>query len=238
MTTALPPAGWYDDPEQSDQLRWWDGTTWTDRRVAANPSATSTVPSVQAPTAYPDAVVASEQSTWHAGGTGEIAYRPQSRAPATELASASDRFVAALLDGAFTFVVFVAFGILAGIMSVFPDALAGLLSFVAAIGVYGLLFVSTVMGTGRLGQSYGKHLMGIKVVSTHTGAPIGSPAAFGRGIVLTIGMYAFGLGVLWILWDPQRQGWHDKAVSSVVVKHPSPTKLDPFAFVRAIFDAG
>ena len=28
----MPVAGWYDDPEDPTQLRWWSGTSWTDRR--------------------------------------------------------------------------------------------------------------------------------------------------------------------------------------------------------------
>ncbi len=27
------PSGWYDDPEQPDQYRYWDGTNWTDHRA-------------------------------------------------------------------------------------------------------------------------------------------------------------------------------------------------------------
>lgn len=29
--TSNPPAGWYDDPSEPGQLRYWDGSTWTDQ---------------------------------------------------------------------------------------------------------------------------------------------------------------------------------------------------------------
>ena len=32
MTTPPTPAGWYPDPERADQLRYWDGVTWTEHR--------------------------------------------------------------------------------------------------------------------------------------------------------------------------------------------------------------
>ena len=33
--SALPPAGWYDDPEHPGYLRYWDGSVWTDHRAPA-----------------------------------------------------------------------------------------------------------------------------------------------------------------------------------------------------------
>ncbi|HEX5017660.1 MAG TPA: DUF4352 domain-containing protein [Actinomycetes bacterium] len=30
------PAGWYDDPEQPGQMRYWDGAAWTDQRQPAS----------------------------------------------------------------------------------------------------------------------------------------------------------------------------------------------------------
>jgi uncharacterized protein YbjQ (UPF0145 family) len=32
---GLPPAGWYTDPHDPSQLRWWDGAQWTDRAQAS-----------------------------------------------------------------------------------------------------------------------------------------------------------------------------------------------------------
>ena len=33
MASTAPPASWYDDPNDPTQLRWWDGSEWTDHVV-------------------------------------------------------------------------------------------------------------------------------------------------------------------------------------------------------------
>jgi len=57
---TLPVAGWYDDPADAKQLRWWTGTTWSDARAqreaepaAAPPVAPRVAPPVPAPPVIP-----------------------------------------------------------------------------------------------------------------------------------------------------------------------------------------
>lgn len=68
------------------------------------------------------------------------------------------------------------------------------------------------------GQTLGKMITGIRVVSAEGEAPgLGQTALrelVGKGLT----ELAFGLGFLWILWDKQRQGWHDKIAHTYVIK--------------------
>ena len=53
-----PVQGWYADPEGSDQLRWWDGTQWSDQFRPAptgNEAASDTHPQPAAQVAQPPA---------------------------------------------------------------------------------------------------------------------------------------------------------------------------------------
>jgi uncharacterized RDD family membrane protein YckC len=70
---------------------------------------------------------------------------------------------------------------------------------------------------GPTGQTIGKRALGIRVVSFDTGGPIG----YGRAAIRYVGKIISGififLGYLWMLWDPEKQCWHDKMASDVVV---------------------
>lgn len=68
------------------------------------------------------------------------------------------------------------------------------------------------------GQTPGKKLVGIQVITQS-----GEPADFftmlvrewiGKSISGLVG----GLGLLWILIDPERQAWHDKLMTTYVIK--------------------
>jgi uncharacterized RDD family membrane protein YckC len=70
---------------------------------------------------------------------------------------------------------------------------------------------------GPTGQTLGKQALGIRVIDFKVGGPIG----YGRGLLRTIARLLSGLvlflGYLWMLWDPEKQTWHDKIAGTVVV---------------------
>ena len=70
----------------------------------------------------------------------------------------------------------------------------------------------------------GKMAIGARIVDAETGEP---PSA-GRLIVRYLGYFVLTiplcLGLLWVAFDPRKQGWHDKMARTVVVrsKHRGP----------------
>jgi len=93
--------------------------------------------------------------------------------------------------------------------------LAGIAIGALGVIVIGLLYISHL---GKTGQTWGRKIVGVKVVTKDTGAPLGFARALGRTLIeQTISGICF-LGFLWMLWDKDKQTWHDKIVNSVVVK--------------------
>jgi uncharacterized RDD family membrane protein YckC len=94
-----------------------------------------------------------------------------------------------------------------------------LLAYLALI-VLPFVYFTFFHGDAR-GQTPGKRLVGMRVVSDATGNRIGYGRAFGRYVMTVV----FGLLVvpwvldyLWPLWDGKNQALHDKIVGSVVVR--------------------
>ena len=75
------------------------------------------------------------------------------------------------------------------------------------------------------GQTIGKRMVGIRVIDFGTGGPIGYGRALVRWLVGIVAALACLIGYFWMLWDPERQTWFDKAANSVVV----PTSAYPVA---------
>ena len=71
---------------------------------------------------------------------------------------------------------------------------------------------------GPAGQTLGKKALGIRVFDFRGGGgPIGYGRALVRNLVKYVSGIVFGLGYLWMLWDKEKQTWHDKFAGSVVV---------------------
>lgn len=114
------------------------------------------------------------------------------------------RFGAALVDG---IIVGLIGGILIGLLRASGEVLAIALS----AGYY------TYCEGGRRGQTLGKHALAIRVIDLDSGGPIGYGRAFIRYLGRIVSSLVFYLGYLWMLWDPERQCWHDKFARDVVV---------------------
>ncbi len=52
---SLPPEGWFADPNDSQQLRWWDGARWTDHTYESSALSATTAPPQGSPVAVPNA---------------------------------------------------------------------------------------------------------------------------------------------------------------------------------------
>jgi uncharacterized RDD family membrane protein YckC len=83
--------------------------------------------------------------------------------------------------------------------------------------LFGSVAYFTLLEGGRDGQTLGKKAAGIRVIDLGTGGPLGYGRAFVRWLGRWVSLLVFGLGYLWMLWDPEKQTWHDKMAGSIVV---------------------
>lgn len=73
-----------------------------------------------------------------------------------------------------------------------------------------------IVAYSTVGRTLGKWLLRIRVASTD-----GSRLTWWKGITRTVCYLPssiFFIGFLWSVWDRQKQGWHDKAAGTVVVR--------------------
>ena len=115
------------------------------------------------------------------------------------------RFAASFLDGIILVVIEIILRVAVG-----RGGGSGL-SFVASIA-YFTLFV----GSAR-GQTPGMSALGIRVISFDGSGSIGYGRAFIRWIGGYVSAIPIFLGFFWMLWDKEKQCWHDKLASDVVV---------------------
>ncbi|HEY8732812.1 MAG TPA: RDD family protein [Candidatus Limnocylindria bacterium] len=67
------------------------------------------------------------------------------------------------------------------------------------------------------GQTIGNRVMKIRVVKTN-GSELSLTDAFIRYIGLILSCVVIFIGVIWVAFDANKQGWHDKIAGTYVVK--------------------
>ena len=132
---------------------------------------------------------------------------PAGDGPSGPRASFGLRFVAWLIDI-----------IIVGIVSQVITAILGLevagssaIQTLLALGYYGYLEGSAS------GQTVGKRAVSIRVIDFSTGGAIGPGRALLRAVCRYLSAIPCLLGYFWMLWDKEKQTWHDKLSNSVVV---------------------
>jgi uncharacterized RDD family membrane protein YckC len=130
---------------------------------------------------------------------------PPSGGPSGPRASFGARFGAYLID-------VILIGIVQGIIWALTNQ-----NVASAIGfVIGLAYFVYFEG-GPTGQTLGKRALGIRVYDFTQGGPIGYGRAVIRYLARILSAIACLLGYLWMLWDGEKQTWHDKLATTVVV---------------------
>jgi uncharacterized RDD family membrane protein YckC len=104
--------------------------------------------------------------------------------------------------------------------------LIGILSGIAHVGPL-CLFVALAYFAGMWtwrGTTIGGIVLKLKVVRTD-GRPLTFVVALVRGLAAAFSVVIFFLGFLWIAWDKDRQGWHDKIAGTEVIRLPHSAPL-------------
>ncbi|CAN5504586.1 hypothetical protein BH10ACT8_BH10ACT8_19170 [soil metagenome] len=140
---------------------------------------------------------------------------PPAGAPG-QLASWGERAIAAIINWAIIVVGYVVVLIVALILGAVSSALGTLVGLVGYLALVAASFYFYYLD-GSTGQSPGKRLTGLRVISETTGQLIGGGMGIGRGLAHIVDSIICYIGWLFPLWDAKKQTLADKIVKTVVV---------------------
>jgi uncharacterized RDD family membrane protein YckC len=66
----------------------------------------------------------------------------------------------------------------------------------------------------------GKMWLRCRIIDAASGQAPGRRQCIGRYLGYFVSTIPLGLGLLWVAFDPRKQGWHDKLAGTVVVRVP------------------
>ncbi len=94
--------------------------------------------------------------------------------------------------------------------------------------LYFALFVyNRCIRQGRTGYTFGKTVVGIKLVSERDNQPIGSGMSFVRQLAHVVDGLVCNLGYLWPIWDAKKQTFADKIMGTLVIVQAQDEPRDP-----------
>ena len=139
------------------------------------------------------------------------------------------RFLAHICDGLNSLIVAIPFQLIGLLVSdssntsdadgfaLFPGYGMGSYDLWSILGTIATFFVLAYW-IGSRGGSPLRVRLGVLVLDQNDGSYIGTKRAVYRGLMGYVSQLALLLGYLWMIWDPNKQTWHDKVAQSVVVK--------------------
>ena len=75
----------------------------------------------------------------------------------------------------------------------------------------------------------GKMAIAAQVVDARTGKKLTVGQAIGRYLGYFLAILPLFLGIIWVVFDPRKQGWHDKLAGTVVIR-PKQRGAEPVRF--------
>jgi uncharacterized RDD family membrane protein YckC len=135
------------------------------------------------------------------------------------------RRLAALLIDIILVAAIIACGLLAWmtIVGKAPDSGSRAFQFAAVGGALLTLTLKVTLDAWLQGTP-GLRLMDCRLVDTRSGHGIGLGRSLKRTLGLIVAVLPGLLGLLWILWNKRRQGWHDLFAGSVVIREDEALK--------------
>jgi len=109
--------------------------------------------------------------------------------------------------------------ILAAVFGAISSALGLLFGLVLYVAAFGYLMLQMVK-QGNTGQTIGKKIMGLKVISEKTGQVIGPGMSIARYFAHIVDSIICYVGWLFPLWDAKKQTIADKLIGTVVITVP------------------
>ncbi|MEG0744836.1 MAG: RDD family protein [Acinetobacter sp.] len=124
------------------------------------------------------------------------------------------RLGASIIDNIIIMVALVPIGMLMGWNSMYSSEVTSTADWLWQI----LMAAFCVFCWVKFAGTPGKRLLRLKVLDERTGENV----TVGQGIIRYIGYFpailVLFIGLIWVAFDPKKQGWHDKMAKTVVVR--------------------